>query len=217
MKTVSEEALLTALGWRYATKQFDPNRKIDAQTWDALEQALVLSASSFGLQPWKFFVVSNPSTREQLLPLSWGQRQVVDASHLVVFAVKDPVTAEDVHRHIVRTAEVQNTPVENLAGFEKIVAGFLENPPYPLEMRAWATRQVYLALGNFMTSAALLGVDTCPMEGLAPAGYDKVLGLEGSGFFTVAACPVGYRSAGDKYSTAPKVRFHRNEVINHLP
>jgi len=216
MKQISEEALISALKWRYATKAFDPSAAIDPATWEALLQSLVLSPSSFGLQPWKFVIVSDPAKREALVPLSWGQRQVLDASHLVVFAVKSPLTADDVRRHIDRTAEVQGTQREQLAGFEKMVIGFLNNPPYPLDLREWSTRQLYIALGNFMTSAALLGVDTCPMEGIDPAGYDRVLGLEGTGYFTVAACPVGRRSDADKYSTAPKVRFPVDDVVHHV-
>ena len=216
MKTISGDTLLDALKWRYATKQFDPSKKIDSQTWHALEEALVLSPSSFGLQPWKFLVVEDPAKREALVAQSWGQRQVVDASHLTIFAVKHPITAEDVRRHIVRTSEVQGTPLEKLAGYEKVVAGFLEKPPYPLDLQAWSTRQVYIALGNFMTAAALLGIDTCPMEGLNPSGYDQVLGLEGTGYFTVAACPAGYRAETDRHAGLPKVRHHKHEVIAHL-
>jgi len=216
MKQLSEEALVSALNWRYATKGFDPAAKIDPSTWAALEHALVLSPSSFGLQPWRFLVVSDPAKREALVPLSWGQRQVADASHLVVFAVKHPLTAEDVHSHIQRTAEVRGVPAEILLGFEKVVAGFLDKPPYPLDIREWSTRQVYLALGTFMTSAALLGIDTCPMEGIDPAGFDRVLGLEGTGYFTAVACPAGHRLATDKYATAPKVRFPAESVIHKL-
>ena len=216
MKPIETETLLAAQNRRYATKQFDPARKIDAATWSALEQTLVLSPSSFGLQPWKFVVITNQATKDALVPHSWGQRQVADASHVVVFAVKHPLSAGDVRRHVERTAEVQGTPIEKLAGFEKVVVGFLDKPPYPLDQREWSTRQVYIALGNFMTSAAVLAVDTCPMEGLDPAGYDKVLNLEGSGYFTVAACPAGYRAEGDKYAAAPKVRFAHNDVLVHL-
>ncbi len=104
------ETILAALRWRYATKQFDPSKKIDEPTWQALEEALVLSPSSFGLQPWKFFVVNNPELRQQLVPLSWGQTQVIEASHLVIFAVKYPVTADDVRKHILRTAELRSIP-----------------------------------------------------------------------------------------------------------
>jgi nitroreductase len=216
MKQISEDALISALKWRYATKAFDPSATVDPATWEALLQSLVLSPSSFGLQPWKFVIVSDPAKREALVPLSWGQRQVVDASHLVVFTVKSPLTADDVRRHIERTAEVQGTPREQFAGFEKMVVGFLNKPPYPLDLREWSTRQLYIALGNFMTSAAMLGVDTCPMEGIDPAGYDRVLGLEGTGYFTVAACPVGRRSDADKYSAAPKVRFPGDDVVHHV-
>jgi len=187
------ETILAALRWRYATKQFDPSKKIDEATWQALEEALVLSPSSFGLQPWKFFVVNNPELRQQLVPHSWGQTQMVEASHLVIFAVKHPVTADDVRKHILRTAEVRSIPVEQLSGFEAVVNG-----------------------GNFKTESALLGVDTCPMEGLDPAGYDKVLGLEGSGYFTVAACPAGYRAETDKYAKLPKVRFEKSQVIQYI-
>ncbi len=216
MKTIDPATLLGAHQRRYATKQFDPAKKIEAALWTVLEQTLILSPSSFGLQPWKFLVITKPETKEALVPQSWGQRQVADASHVVVFAVKHPLSALDVRRHIERTAEVQGTPVENLAGFEKVVVGFLEKPPYPLEMREWSTRQVYIALGNFMTSAALLGIDTCPMEGIDPSGYDRVLGLEGRGYHTVAACPAGYRAATDKYAAVPKVRFKAGDVIEHF-
>lgn len=216
MNTISTETLLGAFKWRYATKQFDPTRKIDAATWAALEETLVLSPSSFGLQPWRFFVLTDQGTREKLVSVSWGQRQVVDASHTVVFAVKHPLTAEDVHAHIARAAEVRGTRVEDLAGLEKVINGFIAKPAYPLDIKEWSTRQVYIALGNFMTAAALLGVDTCPMEGLDPAGYDKVLGLEGSGYFTVAACPAGYRTATDKYAATAKVRFPKEKIVVRL-
>ncbi|MGC1479320.1 MAG: NAD(P)H-dependent oxidoreductase [Chthoniobacterales bacterium] len=213
MKTVDGETVLGALNWRYATKSFDADRKIDAETWETLEQSLVLAPSSFGLQPWKFLVVEDAAKREELVAKSWGQRQVAEASHLVVVAVKSPVTAEDVRRHVARTAEVQGIEIETLAGFEKVVNGFLAAPPYPLDLREWASRQAYIALGQFMVAAAMLGVDTCPMEGLDPAGYDAVLGLEGSGYFTVVACPTGYRSGEDRSAGRAKVRFAREDVL----
>lgn len=216
MKRMESADLLAALNWRYATKQFDPARKIDAATWTALEDVLVLAPSSFGLQPWKFLVITDQSTKDALVPLSWGQRQLADASHVVVFAVKHPLTPEDIHRHVARMAEVQALPIENLAGFEKVVAGFVENPPFGLEIRSWSTRQVYIALGQFMAAAALLGVDTCPMEGLDPAAYDKVLGLEGSGYFTAVACPAGYRADADKSAARAKVRFPKDHILTHI-
>lgn len=217
MKTIDTETLLAAHKRRYATKQFDSAKKIPAETWAALEEALVLSPSSFGLQPWKFIVITNQDIKNSLVAESWGQRQIADASHVVVFAVKHPLTAGDVRRFIERTSEIQGTPMEKLAGYEKMIVGFLDKPPYPLDIKEWASRQLYIALGNFMTSAALLGVDTCPMEGLNPSAYDKVLGLEGSGYHTVAACPAGYRADGCKYAALPKVRYHADDVIDRRP
>lgn len=213
---ISPATILDAMKWRYATKQFDPSKKIDPALWTALEDTLVLSPSSFGLQPWKFIVVDDPAIRQQLVGASWGQKQIADASHLVVFAVKHPIDSTDVRRHIERTAQVQGITAETLAGFEKVVAGFVENPPFGLEVRSWSTRQVYIALGTFMTAAALLGIDTCPMEGLDPAAYDKILGLEGTGYFTAAACPAGYRAAGDHSAARAKVRYDKADIVSHL-
>jgi nitroreductase len=214
MKRMEAADLLEALKWRYATKKFDSARKIDAGTWAALEETLVLSPSSFGLQPWKFFVIEDQSVKNSLVPHSWGQTQVAEASHVVIFAVKHPLTDADVRRHTARTAEVQGIPLETLAGFEKVVLGFVNNPA--LDVRSWSMRQLYIALGNFMTAAAVLGIDTCPMEGIDPAAYDKALGLEGTGYFTVAACPAGYRAADDKSATRKKVRFNAEDIVTRV-
>jgi Nitroreductase family len=138
MSAIGTETLLSQLNWRYATKQFDPTRKIDPVTWAALEEALVLSPSSFGLQPWRFYVITDRATKEKLVPLSWGQRQLADASHIVVFAVKHPISAADVRRHIERTAQVRGRSVDEFAGFETVVNDFLENPPGSLDIKAWS-------------------------------------------------------------------------------
>jgi Nitroreductase len=214
--TLEPAQLLHQLQWRYAVKKFDPNKKIPDDVWHALEQSLVLAPSSFGLQPWLFVVVKDQAIREQLLPHSWGQRQVVDASHLVVLAVNKNITPEFVDRYLARTAAVQGTPLEALQGFGNIIKGFIANPPYPLDLKEWATRQTYIALGQYMTSAAVLGVDTCPMEGIVPAKYDEILGLVGTDYTTVVACPAGYRAEDDKYATKPKVRFPTSEVVKYI-
>lgn len=213
---MTPETVLQQLNWRYAVKAFDPDRKIPDNVWNALEQSLVLAPSSFGLQPWKFFVVDDPKLREQLLPHSWGQKQVVDASHMIVLAIKKDVNAADVDRYIARMSEVQGTPVEQLEGFGKMVKGFLVKPPFPFEVDDWSTRQVYIALGQLMTAAAMLNIDTCPMEGFMPDKYDEVLGLPEQGYHAVVACPVGYRAADDKYAARPKVRYETADVVAHL-
>ncbi len=205
--------LLEQLNWRYATKQFDPDRKISAEDWATLEDALVLTPSSGGLQPWKFVVVTDPGTREKLLPASYGQAQVKDASHLVVFTAKTNFGEADVDAHIQRTAKLRGIPVESLAGFRGMLVGGIVNAMEPPALQAWAARQAYIALGNLLTSAALLGIDACPMEGFAPAEYDSILGLEARNLTSVAICALGYRASTDAYAGLPKVRFTKEDTI----
>jgi nitroreductase len=208
--------VLKQLQWRYATKKFDPNRQIPADIWQVLEQSMVLAPSSFGLQPWKFFVVQNPELRQQLLPLTWNQTQVVDASHVVVFAIKQDINAGDVDRFVERMSVVQGTPAENLAGFGNVVKGFLDKPPYPLDVNEWSKRQLYIALGQFMTAAAMLDVDTCPIEGFIPSKYDEILGLPAMGYAAAVVCAAGYRSTEDKSASRPKVRYETADVVSYL-
>ena len=210
------EQILEQLNWRYATKKFDPTKKIPDSVWKTLEQSLVLSPSSFGLQPWKFFVVNNSEIRHQLVEHSWGQTQVVEASHLVVLAIQKDVDNEDVDRYVKRMSEVREVPLPNLQGYADTVKGFLQNPPYPLDVNEWAARQTYIALGFYMTCAAMLGIDTCPMEGFIPAKYDEVLGLDKQGYTAVVVCPAGYRADDDKYATMPKVRYATENVLDYI-
>lgn len=204
--------ILTALNWRYATKVFDPAKKIPAETWGALEESLILTPSSYGLQPWKFLIVQDAELREQLVAHSWRQRQVADCSHLVVMAVKKTYSLDDLDAFITRMAEVRGGTAEALAGFRKMVAGTRAQGYMTKE---WAKMQAYIALGQFMTSCALLGIDTCPMEGFVPAKYDELLGLEAQGLTTAVLCPAGYRHADDRYASLPKVRFTNADVIEH--
>ncbi|WAC20312.1 NAD(P)H-dependent oxidoreductase [Luteolibacter sp. SL250] len=213
--TPSQTPLLDALKWRYATKKFDPARRIPEETWETLEHSLSLTPSSFGLQPWQFLVIRNPEIRTALRAESWGQAQLTDASHLVVFTVKKNLEEEDISRWVARLGEVQSTPLEVLAPLQSIISGFVA-PMDTDQRRAWNTRQLYIALGQFMTAAAVLGIDTCPLEGINPAGYDRVLGLEGTEYATVVACAAGYRAEDDRYAAMPKARFAREAVIRHI-
>ena len=213
MPPVSHETLLQQLQWRYATKKFDPTRIIPSAEWRTLEETLVLTPSSYGLQPWKFVVVTNPELRHQLVAHSWGQKQVAEASHLVVLAIKKDLGVPEIERYVQRVAEVRGVPVDSLAGFHRMMAKNLAPPPPGFDINEWATRQVYIALGNFMTAAALIGIDTCPMEGIEPAKYDQVLGLNELGYSTAVACPAGYRAVDDKSALHPKVRFKTDDVV----
>ena len=199
--------LLAALRWRYATKRFDPSRAIPAATWTALEESLVLTPSSLGLQPWRFVIVTDPERKEALSEASYKQTQPRDCSHFVVLTVRRGLDDAHVDRHVARTAEVRGVSVESLAKFRAMIAGSIGRARADGSLDGWQTHQIYIALGQFMAAAALLGVDTCPMEGIVPARYDEILGLAGTGYATVVACAAGYRHAEDKYAVTPKVRF----------
>ena len=200
MDPISPEQLLKSFKWRYATKKFDPERKISNELWAALEETLVLTPSSYGLQPWKFFVITNQELKEQLLPASYNQRQVVDCSHLVVFAGQLNVTVEDVDKLIDTIEKVQGRSKEALAGYRGMMIGDIVEGPRSEDTAGWSKLQCYIALGNLMTAAGLLGVDACPMEGFVPAKYDEALGLADKGLTTAVLCPLGYRDADDKLS-----------------
>lgn len=205
--------LLNALEWRYATKVFDPAKKIPAEVWQTLERALVLTPTSYGLQPYKFLAINDPARRAELVPHSWGQKQVMDASHFVVFTAKMKMTETDVDKLIQRTIETRKLPADSLNAYRGMMLGDVVNGPRGKTAHEWATRQTYIALGNLMTCAAVLGVDACPMEGLVPSEYDRILNLNGSGYATVVACALGYRSPGDKYAKLAKVRYDTKDIV----
>ena len=211
--TIKPETLINQLNWRYATKQFDPKRKISAQEWASLEEALLLTPSSGGLQPWKFIVVTDPAARAKLTPASYGQAQINDASHLVVFASKNNFSEADVDAHLQNVARAQGVPVESLAQFRGMLVGGIVQAMDEAGRNAWARNQVYIALGNLLTSAALLGIDACPMEGFDHAQYDEILGLKAKGYSSAVIATLGYRLPTDKYANAPKVRFAREQIF----
>jgi nitroreductase len=214
MKPVSDETVLRQLKWRYATKVFDSTKRISNEHWSTLEQSLVLTPSSYGLQPWKFVVITDQAVKDQLPSISWGQRQVSDASHVVVFAARTKLEEADIDRFLARTVEVRGGSLEALEGFRKMMVGGLIKSG--MDLPHWASLQCYIALGQFMTAAAMLGIDTCPMEGINPSKYDEVLGLQPLGYHTVVACPAGYRAENDKYAPLPKVRFEADDVMVRL-
>lgn len=217
MPTTSSD-LLSALNWRYAVKKFDPARKVAPETIAALEKAATLSASSYGLQPWRFLVITNPEIRQKLRAASWNQPQITDASHLFVFCRKIEVTPADVDRFIDRVSAVRGVPKAALEDYRKMMVGSVSNPPgLPGgDMTTWTRSQTYIALGTFLTSAAMLGVDACPMEGFDPKGYDAILNVSKDGYMPVVLAAVGYRAADDMFSNMAKVRFDVADVVKHI-
>lgn len=210
-KTVAPETLVNAMNWRYAVKKFDAAGRIPLDKWEALEESLVLSPSSYGLQAWKFLVIEDKALRAKLKPASWDQSQIVDADKLVVFLVKADAGPADVQRFVERISEVRRLPAEMLEGYKQMMLKSVSLPPEKVE--AWLTRQVYIALGNFLTSAALLGVDACPMEGFDKDEYDRILGLREQGWKSVVVATAGVRAHDDAYAKSRKVRYPRAEVV----
>lgn len=204
--------IIDSLNWRYAAKVFDPDKKISDETFNNFLEAVRLSPSSFGLQPWKFIVVKNADMRSKIKEAAYGQSQVVDASHLIVFAVDKNFSAGN---YIKSVATVRGVPAESLDDYKGMIDGFLA-PLSPDEKMEWATKQVYLALGIALVSAAAMEIDSCPMEGFDGKVVDEILGFKTLGLESRVLLPVGYRSSNDKYASLPKARYLKEEVVIEL-
>jgi nitroreductase len=211
--TIQPQEILEKLQWRYAVKKFDPSKKISEADWFILEESLRLAPSSYGLQPWKFIVVQDPKIRAALTPVSWNQTQVEDCSHYVVLATLTKIEVAYVEKFVAKIAQVRELDVASLENYKNLMVSDLVNGPRSAIVQWWSQRQSYIAMGMLMETAALLDIDACPLEGIDPAAYDRILQLEGSGYAAVAAVALGYRSLEDKYQLLKKVRFDCDDVI----
>jgi nitroreductase len=214
MANLLPQDLLCRLQWRYAVKKFDASRKISPTCWESLETVLQLTPSSYGLQPWKFFVVESNELREKLRASSYNQSQVTDCSHFLVFTHTPEVLEADVDKFLDAMAESRSIPRGKLDGYRRVILGDVHGHRKAF-LSEWTRHQCYIALGNFMTSCALVGVDTCPMEGISPAQFDEILGLTSTRYRTVVACAAGYRSPEDAAASLPKIRYPKSEIIEH--
>lgn len=213
MPALPADSLLANLNWRYATKKFDPAKKIPEAQWKSLEQALILAPSSFGLQPWRFYVITNPATRTKLREVAWNQPQITDASHLVVLCRNAKPSKADVEAYMQRIVEVRGVPRSSLDGYFNMLANHVEGTRPGFDISAWSARQVYIALGFFLSTAAHMGIDACPMEGFDAAKFDEILGLAGTNFAATVVATAGYRSADDEMATYKKVRMTPEQAI----
>ena len=204
--------LLSSLNTRYATKVFDTTKQVSEEDLEKLLEAIRLSASSFGLQPYKVLVVTNPEIRAELRKASWGQPQITDSSALLVFAVKSAITTDTVDEFINLVAETRHAPKEALSEYQNMMNGTVGSRT-PEQLENWASKQAYIALGFGLVSSAVLGIDSCPMEGFSPDDYDSILGLDKLGLKSKVVLAVGYRSEGDKYQQYPKVRFSKEDFF----
>ena len=200
------------LSWRYATKKFDPSKKVPQSEVAALLEVLRFSPSSFGLQPWKFIVIEDPALRKELKAHAWNQDQVTDASHVIVFCALKTMDENYIKNFVTRIAQVRGIARESLSGYEQMMIGTFKNQK-PEQTAQWMRHQIYLALGMFLSECAHQKIDACPMEGFDPKKFDEVLGLAKQGLESVVLCPIGYRAKDDHYADMKKVRFEKNEVF----
>ena len=218
MQAISPDALIQQFTWRYAVKTFDATKKIPPALWTTLEQTMMLAPSSYGLQPWRFYVIDDPETRAKLRPAAWNQSQITDASHLVVFARKLTITPADVDAHLSRVMEVRKIGPEPLKALRDMIIGSISSPASLPggNMDTYTRSQTYIALGFLLSATALLGVDACPMEGFLPDQFDQILGLREQGYAATVLAAVGYRAASDWLAPLAKVRGKHEDLVKHV-
>lgn len=205
--------ILKALNWRYATKLYDPSKKISENDFNELLEVIRLAPSSFGLQPWKFIVVENKELRNKIKEKAWGQTQVTDASHLIVFCAKTDIAEDYIKEYIKDTANIRNISPETLKGFEDMMLGFRKGHTKE-SISEWSKRQTYIPLGMLLQAAALKKIDATPMEGFSPEEVNEILNLKKEGLTSVALCALGYRSNDDKTVHYKKVRHNHSKAID---
>ena len=200
------------LQWRYATKRFDSTQTLSDEKLNILKETFNLTATSYGLQPLKLVVVSNTDLKAQLVPLTFNQPQVRDASHVLVLCIEKNIDANFIVDHFKRVEGVRNTPRTILDPFEKALINNFSEKQTP-EIRQWMANQLYLTLGALLTVCALENIDACPIEGFEPKKYDDLLGLDEKGLESVIVLPVGYRDESDFFISLKKVRRGVDELI----
>ena len=198
--------------WRYATKKFDATKKITPEDLASLKEAIRLSASSYGLQPYKILIIENPEVRAQLQPVSWGQSQIVDASHLLVFANIINFGEKEIDATINNMATTRSLPLEALQGYGDFMKSKLVDLPEEVKNN-WTSKQTYLALGNLLNAAAELKIDVTPMEGFEPEKYNEILGLDKLGLNASLVATIGYRHEEDATQHYAKVRKSNEELF----
>ncbi|WP_413693111.1 NAD(P)H-dependent oxidoreductase [Pseudoalteromonas sp. KJ10-2] len=200
-----------ALNWRYAVNQFS-DKKLNQAQISGLIESVRLSASAYGLQPYRLFIIESEAIKQKLLPYSFGQNKVVNNSHLFVFAHKTTITQDDISTFISQVASSQNRAALDLKGYEQVISNDLLTKTQE-ERINWSSQQAYIALGKLLSYAAINKIDACPMTGFDNHGINQVLGLNKLGLNAEILCPVGYRSTMDTTSTRAKYRQSIEDLV----
>lgn len=206
-------SVINDLNWRYAVKAFDASKKLTEEQVNTLKEVLRLTPTSFGIQPHKFLFIENKEIREQLVPVSWNQRQVVDASHLIVMCYdKSGLSEARIEDFIENVATTRGINAADLKEYQGMINGTIAAQD-DAGLEKWQSNQIYLALGQLMAACATLKIDSCPMEGFDNAQYDEILGLSEKGLKSVVVIPVGVRAEEDKYQDLAKARLSLEDLI----
>lgn len=200
------------LKWRYAVKKFNPNKSLSQDQINTLKEAFNLTATSYGLQPIKLIVIQNKEIQDKLVEYSWNQKQVAQASHVLVLCVDTNLGESDVEAYFKRVQEIRNTPDNIINPFKDFLKNTISGQSDD-ELLAWAKNQAYLAMGNLLTVCALEQIDSCPMEGFIPEKYNEVLDLSSKNLSSVLVLPVGYRAEDDFMKDQKKVRKNLSQIV----
>ena len=208
--------LLSLLKWRYAAKKMNAAQAVPADKVERIVEAVRLSASSSGLQPYQLLVVTNPEVRARIQAVAWNQAQITEGSHLLVFAAWDNYTADRINQAFDLVNDERGFRNEGWEAYrQKVLASYV--PRDPEVNHAHAARQAYIGLGTALIAAAAEGVDATPMEGFEPEKVDEILGLKAKGLRSVILLPLGYRaSEGDWLVNLKKVRRAREDFVTEV-
>lgn len=198
--------------WRYATKKFDTTKKVSEKDLEVLKEAIRLSASSFGLQPYRVLIIENPELRAKLQGASWGQAQIVEASHLIVFANITNFGDQEIDSYFDNLINTREIEMEAVQGYKDFVKNFVNTLPVDAK-NIWTSKQTYIALSNLLNAAAELKIDVTPMEGFEPQKYNEILGLDKLGLNASLVATIGYRHEDDGLQHLKKVRKSEKELF----
>ena len=204
--------IIDSLKWRYAVKKFDTNKNLSEIQIETLKEAFNLTATSYGLQPLKLVIIKNKKIQEKLVPFSWNQQQILQASHLLVICVKDNYTTKEVENYFNLVQKIRNTPDAVINPFKKFLTAEIAKKTQE-ELYVLNKNQAYIALGNLLTVCALQQIDSCPMEGFTPDKYDEILDLTKDNLKSVLVLPVGFRASDDYMKDLTKVRKNISDSI----
>lgn len=209
---MKSQEIIDKLNWRYATKDFNPSLKLAKEQLETLYSAIQLAPSSFGLQPYTVFVVSNAEVKQNLRAAAYNQPQVTDASEIFIFATYKNFTTEHVDAYATNIAATRGIDKSDIQGFIDVMNGTVASRSAE-ELKIWNSKQTYIAVGVLLETAALLDIDACPMEGFDPAQFDEILGIKDKNLTALAMVAVGYRSEEDKYQKLKKVRKSKEDLF----